>query len=52
MYSIQQICELFQVSKRTVMYWIRDGKVHPVKVGNKWMFNQQEVDRMMQEGVS
>ena len=52
MYSIKQICELFQVSKRTVMTWIKEGKVHPVKVANKWMFNQDEVNRMMKEGVS
>ena len=52
MYSVKQICEMFQVSKRTVMTWIKEGKVHPVKVANKWMFNQQEVVRLMWEGVS
>ena len=52
MYSVKQICELFQVSKRTVMTLIKEGKVHPVKVANKWMFNQDEVNRMMREGVS
>lgn len=51
MYTIKQFCELFQVSRTSVMIWIREGKVHPVKIGNKWMFSQEEIDRIKKEGV-
>lgn len=51
MYTIDQVCEMFYVSKRTLMTWIKEGKVHPVKFGRKWLFNQEEIDRMKREGV-
>ena len=51
MYTLQQFCDMFHVSRFTVYNWIKADKVHPVRIGRKWLFHQSEIDRLMKEGV-
>lgn len=51
MFTLQQFCQYFHVTRFTVYNWIDAGKIHPVKVGRKWLFSQSEIDRITKEGV-
>lgn len=51
MFTLQQFCEVFHVTRFTVYNWLKAGKIHPVRVGRRWLFSQEEMDRIKKEGL-
>ena len=48
--KVGQVADIFQVGKRTVHQWIKDGKLNAVKVNNyNYMVNESEVKRFANE---
>lgn len=39
-YSVNQICDLLHVTRRTVLNYIQSGSLRAVKVGGKWQISQ------------
>ena len=35
-YTTQDVADLFQTSRRTVQFWIREGKLKAVRIGREW----------------
>ena len=48
-YKIDDVCELFQVSKITVYRWIKAKKLSGYKVGKSFLFSQADIDKLIKE---
>ena len=47
-YTLIEVASLLRVSSRTIYNMIRDGRLHPVRVGRgKYLFPRSEVDRLL-----
>jgi excisionase family DNA binding protein len=34
------------VHQNTVYRWIQEGRVHPLEVGRRWRFGQEQIDQV------
>lgn len=50
-YSAEEIAEYLKVGAQTVRAWIREGKVKAVKFGRSWRVADEELKRIIAEGV-
>lgn len=51
MYSTDDFCEIFGITRRTVYNWIKSKKIHAVKIGRSWYIPAEEVSRIRKEGT-
>ncbi len=47
LYSVQDICRIFNRSARTVRAWCRAGHLKPVRVGKAVFFRPEDVEEML-----
>lgn len=45
LYDVRQVALLFGISERTVMTYIKDGRLKGAKIGGKWKFTKEEIER-------
>lgn len=50
-YSAEEIAEYLKVGAQTVRAWIREGKVKATKFGRSWRVPDDELKRIIAEGV-
>jgi len=50
-YTAQQIAEILHMSHRGVLLLINQGRIKAVRVGRKWLVSEEELLRIMEEGV-
>lgn len=48
-YTVEEIAEGLNVSKRTVYRFMQSGKLHAVKIGQNWRISKQDFDNFMEE---
>lgn len=41
--EVQDIANMYHVTRRTVYDWIKDGKIKGKKAGRKWLFERSDV---------
>jgi len=51
-YSAEEIADYLHIGAQTVRAWLRDGKVKAVKFGRSWRISDEELKRIVAEGVS
>ena len=51
MYNIDQVAEMLRLCRITVFRYIKSGKIKAIKIGREWRIKQEEIDRIMREGV-
>ena len=51
MYNIDQVAEMLRLCRITVFRYIKSGKIKAIKIGREWRIKQDEIDRIMREGV-
>ncbi len=42
--KVEDVCERFHVTRRTVYRWIEAGRLHPLKAGKRFLFTEDDVD--------
>jgi excisionase family DNA binding protein len=42
-YSTSEVADMFKVKKITVQEWVRTEKITAIKVGNKYMFTDDDI---------
>lgn len=47
MLTIKEVAEKLDVSTRTINRYIKEGKLTAYKVGNKWRFTPEEIQRFI-----
>lgn len=45
--NLKQICQGLQLTPNTVYKLVADGKLHGVKVGNKWRFRTDAIEEFL-----
>lgn len=50
-YTLQEIEDLLQVTRRTTYNWIKDGKLKAFKVGKSWRVTKEALEEFMQTGT-
>lgn len=50
-YSAEEVAEYLHIGAQTVRAWLRDGKVKAVKFGRSWRIADDELKRIVAEGV-
>ncbi len=43
-YTLQEVAAALQVDERSVYRFIKDGRLHGMKVGRVWRFSQEDLD--------
>lgn len=46
LYSIEETCQLFGISKTTYHNWRTQGKINPRSIGGKRYLTQQDIDNI------
>jgi excisionase family DNA binding protein len=51
MYSIREVAKLLKLSYPTTYKMVMDGRIKAVKMGFSWRISQDEIDRILKEGI-
>lgn len=51
MYTPEEAAEILGFKKRTIMEWLRNGKIRGVKMGKEWRITETELNRIQKEGI-
>lgn len=43
LYTVEELCDLLHVTKRSVYEWLKTGKLNGCKVGRRWLFTEKQV---------
>ena len=46
-----EVAEYLRISRRTVVRWVREGRLRAVRVGRQWRIPAEEVQRVVQKGL-
>lgn len=47
LYSLDDVADLFHVSKATIRRWIREGMLETIKIGRTVRIKSEEVDKLL-----
>jgi len=50
-YTLEEIVQLLQVTRRTIYNWIKDGKLKAFKAGRKWLVTREALNEFTQNGT-
>jgi len=50
--SVQEVCQLFKVSRTTVWRLMKDGKVHSAKIGRKKFITRSSIDALFNPTIT
>lgn len=48
-YTPQQAAEILSISEKTLMNWLRAGKIKGVKVGRLWRIMEQDLEEFLRQ---
>ena len=50
-YTLEEIIELLNVTRRTLYNWIKDGKLKAFKAGREWRVTRKALDEFTEHGT-
>ena len=50
-YTLKEIIDLLQVTRRTLYNWIKDGKLRAFRVGKEWRVTKEALEDFIQTGT-
>ena len=50
-YTIKETAELLQVTTRSIYSYIKEGKLHAVKIGREWRVTQKDIEKLLETGT-
>lgn len=48
-YTPQEIAKILKVPRKTVYFWLQQGKLKGVKAGNLWRISQSALDEFLKD---
>lgn len=48
LHSVKEACDIVKVSRAKLYLLIKDGSLHPVKIGKKTLFKESELQRFIE----
>ena len=52
LYTIDEVCNILKVTRRTVYSYIKDGKLHATKVGKYWRVTEENLKAFLESGTN
>lgn len=46
LYTVNDFCKMFSISRTTFYIWVKNGYVKVIKIGKRVRVTQEEVDRL------
>lgn len=46
----EEVAEILQVSRRTVVRWLKEGKLKGVRVGKLWRVRREDLEEFLAQG--
>lgn len=43
LYTLKEVCDVVQLSRRTIYNYLKDGSLKAVKVGSQWRVTEEEL---------
>ncbi len=50
-YTLEEVCDILKVSKRTVYNYIKADKLHAVKMGKYWRVSEENLRAFIETGT-
>lgn len=50
-YTLDEIQEILQVTRRTLYNWIKDGKLKAFKAGKSWRVTKESLEEVTHKGI-
>ena len=51
MLKVKEVADFFRVKELTIYRWLHAGKLKGMKVGREWRIPEEEVKRLVEEGI-
>lgn len=51
-YTPEQVAEMLSITERTILIWLRAGKMRGVKVGRLWRIREQDLEEFLNKNQS
>lgn len=48
-YTPQQVADILSITERTVLIWLRAGKLKGVKVGRVWRIMEKDLEEFLEQ---
>lgn len=50
-YTLTELTEILQVTRRAIYNWIKDGKLKAVRIGREWRVTKENLEEFMKTGT-
>lgn len=50
-YTLEEVCDILKVTKRTVYSYIKAAKLHAVKMGKYWRVSEENLKAFIETGT-
>ena len=50
-YTLEEVCTILSITKRTVYNYIKAGKLHAVKMGKYWRVSEENLKAFIETGT-
>lgn len=50
-YTLDEVCDILKVTKRTIYSYIKAGKLHAVKMGKYWRVSEENLKAFIETGT-
>ena len=51
-YTLDEVADILKISKRTLYTYIKEGKLHAVKIGKSWRVSEENLQSFITTGAS
>ncbi len=50
-YTLTELTEILHVTRRSLYNWIKDGKIHAIKIGKEWRVTEEALNEFLTKGT-
>lgn len=51
-YTLQEVADILQITRRTVYTYLKDGKLKAVKIGKFWRVSEENLEEFIKTGTT
>ena len=51
-YSIEEVCDILHLTKRTIYTYLKEGKLQAVKIGKYWRVSHENLQAFISTGTT
>ena len=51
-YSLEEVADILKITRRTLYTYVKEGKLHAVKIGKYWRVSEQDLQDFISKGTT